>query len=403
VLDATGCLVLPGLVCAHTHAYSALARGMPYRLAPPRDFVEILRRIWWRLDRGLDEASIRASARVAALEAVRAGTTTLVDHQASPNAIDGSLDIVAEAFAEVGIRSLLAYEVTDRDGPERAAMGLAENDRFLRLAAAGRWPLARGLVGAHASFTLSPLTLEACVELADRHGVGLHIHVAEDGADERDAERRFGCRVAERLGRAGAVTDRTVLAHAVHLDDAEAEIVRASGATIALNTRSNLVNRVGRARVECLGDRVALGTDGIGGDLFEESRTAYLVQHAAGTIDGSAWPRRALTVGAAAAGRSFEEPLLGRLEPGAPADIIVLDAPLPTPLDAATWPGHWAFGLSGASVRDVVVAGRVVVRDRRPTMIDAEAILADARSAAIGLWQRLDEIAEHPFQPGTGR
>jgi putative selenium metabolism protein SsnA len=397
VLDAASCIVMPGLVCAHTHAYSALARGMPYRLPPPRDFVEILRRVWWRLDRALDEPSIGASARVAAIEALRAGTTTLVDHHASPRAIDGSLDIVAEAFAEVGIRSVLAYEVTDRDGPVRAAAGVAENDRFLGRVAAGTRPLARALVGAHASFTLSPATLEACIDVARRHAVGLHVHVAEDAADERDAEARFGIRVAQRLADAGGLTDRAVLAHAVHVDTIEAALVRASGAIVAVNARSNLNNRVGRAPVEWLGERVALGTDGIGGDMFEESRVAFLAQRSADVVGDPAWALGSLVTGAGLAARCFDEPALGELRSGAPADLVVLDYRPPTPLSAEAWPGHWIYGLSAAAVRDVVVAGRVVVRDRQPTLVDAARVVAEARIQAGCLWDRLEAIEEHPF------
>ena len=193
VLDAGGCVVVPGNVNAHTHAYSALSRGMPYMLEPPTSFVQILQRIWWRLDRALDAQSIRASALVAAREAALAGTTSLVDHHASPNAIDGSLDLIADAFAEIGIRSVLAYEVSDRDGPERAIAGVAENARFHQRTASGNTPLSRAMVGAHASFTLSDRTLEQCAALAASRVVGLHIHVAEDAADEDDSLSRTGC------------------------------------------------------------------------------------------------------------------------------------------------------------------------------------------------------------------
>ena len=287
VMDASGCLVIPGNVCAHTHAYSALARGMPYRLAPPRDFVEILRRVWWRLDRALDEAAIRASARVAAMEALLAGTTTLVDHHASPHAIDGSLDIIAEAFAEVGVRSILAYETTDRDGPGLALDGLAENRRFLARVADERPALVRGMVGAHASFTLSDATLEGCVDLARATGRGLHIHVAEDAADQRDSEVQHGLRVLDRLERAGALDPVPLIAHGVRLDHSEAALFRASGATLVHNPRSNMNNAVGRAPLGLLGPRVALGTDGIGADMFEESRVGYLrhVEERAGPGD----------------------------------------------------------------------------------------------------------------------
>jgi putative selenium metabolism protein SsnA len=421
VIDAGGCLVIPGNVCAHTHAYSALARGMPYHLEPPRDFVEILRRVWWRLDRALDEAAIRASARVAAMEALLAGTTTLVDHHASPAAIDGSLDIIADAFEELGVRSILAYETSDRDGPGHALAGLAENRRFLDRVATTHPRLVRGLVGAHASFTLSDDTLEGCVDLARASGRGLHIHVAEDAADQADAEARHGLRVLDRLERVGGLEPAPVLAHGVHLDHAEAALFRASGATLVHNPRSNMNNAVGRAPLAQLGSRVALGTDGIGADMFEESRSGYLrhleERTAAPDHDGghrlpitdvaadagstsADWPLARLTVGAALVSDAFGEPGLGRIEAGAPADVVVLDYPAPTPVTSETLADHWTFGLSARAVRDVIVAGRVVVREGRLTAVDGEAIAAEARVEAARLWERLDAIGEHPFAPG---
>lgn len=399
VLDATGCVVMPGNVNAHAHVYSALARGMPYHLAPPASFVEILQRIWWRLDRALDAPMIRASALVAGREALLAGTTTLVDHHASPNAIDGSLDLLAEAFEELGLRSVLAYEVTDRDGPERSAAGLEENRRFLRRTAEHRHPLARGMVGAHASFTLSDETLSACASLAGETGSGLHIHVAEDAADEADAVARTGRRVVQRLADARALDDRSLLAHAVHVDPAEAELVHASGATVAHNPRSNMNNGVGRTPLDWLGRRVALGTDGIGGDMFEESRVAFLRRREEDLATGADWPLARLAVGSRLAGRIFAEPLLGRIEPGAPADLVLLDYAAPTLLDATTFAGHWIFGLGAAAVRDVIVAGEVVVRDRRLARADEREVAALAAVQSSRLWERLEEIGPHPFAP----
>jgi putative selenium metabolism protein SsnA len=399
VLDCSGCLVMPGNVCAHTHAYSALARGMPYRLARPTTFLETLRRVWWRLDRALEPASIRASAMVAAAEALRSGTTTLIDHHASPNAVDGSLDVVAAAFTELGVRSILCYETSDRDGPNVSRAGLRENRRFTGRVAAGAFPLARSMIGAHASFTLGDDTLAACADLARTTGVGIHVHVAEDAADEAAALERCGVRVAERLRRAGALDERSVLAHGVWLDDAEIETIAAAGATVVHNARSNLQNRVGQAPIARLGGTVALGTDGIGADMFEESRVAYLAAHAGRAVDDPAWLLGRLAVGAGVAGASFGQPDLGRLVPGAPADVAVLDYAPPSPVTASTLAGHWLFGLSSRHVRDVLVAGRVVLRDRRLVRIDEDRLMSQARDEATRLWARIDGIGEHPFDP----
>jgi putative selenium metabolism protein SsnA len=393
--DCSGCLIIPGNVCAHTHLYSALARGMPYRLRAPEDFLQILQRVWWRLDRALDEASIRAAAMVGGIDALLSGTTTLIDHHASPNAIDGSLDIVAGALEELGLRSVMCYEVTDRDGPERTQAGLDENMRFLRTAR----PLARGLFGAHASFTLWPDTLEACVEGARAAGVGLHIHVAEDDVDQRDAVARFGQRVLDRLAEAGALDDRAVLAHCIHLEEGEVDLIRRSGAFVAHNARSNMNNAVGHTPVDLLGERVVLGTDGLGGDMFAECQAAYWRAREDDVFLGNEWPLRRLSAGARLAGRIFGEPALGTVTEGAPADLVVLDYAPPTPLADQNLAGHWVFGLSARQVRDVLVAGELVLAERRLTRVDQDEVCAGAVAQAQALWDRLEEIGPHEFEP----
>jgi putative selenium metabolism protein SsnA len=403
-IDCTGCLVIPGNVCAHHHLYSALARGMPYRLEPPQNFLQVLQRVWWRLDRALDESSILHSAFVGGADALLAGTTTIVDHHASPNAIDRSLEWLDRGLRGLGARRILCYEVTDRDGLDRAAAGLEETHlRLKEPAPSGHVePLLRTMVGAHASFTLSAETLAACVSLADEFDVGIHVHVAEDAVDEQDCEGRFGRRVVERLADAGALTDRSLLAHCVHVDDQEIELIRNSGAWVTHNPRSNMNNRVGRARVGRLGDRVAFGTDGIDGDMFAESRAAYWRGREDDPSITPSWVLGRLAAGAAFAGQAFDEPLLGRIEPGAPADLVVLDYDPPTPLTAENLAGHWMFGLSARDVRDVVVGGSVVVRDRRLVRVGEGEPRAHSQAAAQEVWRRMDDIEEHPFVPTGG-
>lgn len=366
-IDCSGKLVVPGNVCAHTHLYSALARGMPYALEPPVNFLEILQRVWWRLDRALDLGSIRASALVGGMEALLSGTTTLFDHHASPNAIDGSLDLIAEALESLGIRSVLCYETSDRDGAARAGAGVAENRRFL----ASSRPLTRGMVGAHASFTLSDETLLACAEAGP-----LHVHAAEDAVDTG---------AVARLDRLGALDGRTLLAHGIHVDDDEVALFGASGATLAHNARSNMNNAVGRARVLDLGPRVALGTDGIGADMFAEAQAAFL----AARDHGHAFdPLAALGRNWSLAASAFDAGL-GRIEPGCPADLVVLAYDPPTPLDETNLFGHLLFGPGASSVRDLLVAGKLVVRDRRVLTVDEPELAARARAVAARLWQRM--------------
>jgi putative selenium metabolism protein SsnA len=358
----------------------------------------VLQSVWWRLDRALDEETVYLSALLGGIEAARSGTTLLVDHHSSPAFIRGSLATLRRALEEVGLRSVLCYEVTDRDGPERAAAGVEENRRFLK----GGWPLARGMVGAHASFTLSDETLGACTEVARDAGVGVHIHVAEDGADQRDAEARFGSRVVPRLVSAGVMNRSALLAHCVHVDSKEIDIIRETGGTVAHNPRSNMNNSVGRAPVAALGDGVALGTDGIGADMFAESATAYWRRRDESLDVPMAWPLARLVRGATFAGRAFGQSALGRIEPGAPADLAVLEYDIVTPLDETNVVGHWLFGLGAHHVRDVMVAGEMVVADRLLTRVDQDEVVATAREQAERLWRRIDELPAHPFEPGGG-
>src|SRR5579871_4163859 len=255
-IDCAGALVLPGMVCAHTHLYSALARGMPPPQAAPRSFVEILERVWWKLDRALDAEAIQVSALVGAVEAARAGTSTLFDHHASPACIDGSLDLVGDALERVGLRGVLCYEVTDRGGADEAQAGLHENDRFLRgltslvysdpsvrtiggapLARRQR-PLLRGMVGAHAGFTLGHATTVALADVAVRRDAGVHIHVAEDAVDAAHVVPAREASIVEWLDAYRLLGPRALLTHCVHVDEEGAARIVSSGAHVAHNPRS---------------------------------------------------------------------------------------------------------------------------------------------------------------------
>jgi putative selenium metabolism protein SsnA len=388
-IDVSGCLVMPGNVCAHHHLYSALARGMPGPMEPPRNFVQILERVWWRLDRALDLETIELSARLGAVEAARAGTTSIVDHHASPEAIDSSLDALASGIEAAGVRAVVSYEVTDRHGAAGGRAGVEENARFLRH---NRRALVRGMMGAHASFTIGNETLDELVAVARDAGARIHIHVAEDAADEDDSMDRYGVRTAHRLARAGALEAGDLIAHGVHLDDGERELVRASGAWVAHNPRSNMNNGVGYAPVGALGRRVALGTDGIDGDMFAEARVCYLKAREASWQTGPSFAFERLYTGLLLVGASFEEAALGRLSAGAPADLIVLDYRGPTPVEAGNVAGHLVFGMGPGAVRDVMVAGRWIVRDRRHQLIDEAELAAQCRAAAQKLWSRMEQF-----------
>jgi len=388
VVDCSGKTVMPGNVCAHTHLYSALARGMPAPSRPPRDFRDILELIWWRLDRALDEPAIRYSALVGAIDALRCGTTALVDHHASPNAIDGSLDIIADSLQAVGMRGLVCYEVTDRGGAERSRAGVRENVRFLR---DNQRLLIRGMVGAHASFTLEDPTLELLASLAAEARTGVHIHVAEDLYDEQDSLRRCGMRTAERLLKAGVLDQRGIAAHGVHLDQSELAALGQKRTWLVHNCRSNMNNAVGRAPIESFGDRGALGTDGIDGDMFAESRTAFFRAREGDLAVPAELPSGMLSRGGTLISEHFDD-RVGVIEEGAVADLVVLDYDPPTPFDADNLAWHWMYGMSSQQVESVMVAGEWAMQDRRLCRVDEEEMRARARAEAKQLWTRMETI-----------
>ncbi|MCS6907309.1 MAG: putative aminohydrolase SsnA [Anaerolineales bacterium] len=393
-LDAEGQYVMPGNLCAHTHFYGAFARGMAIPGAAPKDFPQILQKLWWPLDRSLTLEDVRLSTQVMLADAIRHGTTMLIDHHASPNAIEGSLDVIAEEVEKAGLRAVLCYEVSDRDGPEKTQAGIEENLRFLKACEGGKRPLVRASFGLHASLTLSDRTLERC-RAAVPEGVGFHLHVAESEADEYDSLAKWGLRVVDRLHRHGILGRNTILAHCVHVDAREMEILAESGSWVTHQPRSNMNNAVGVAPVESLlriGVPVCLGTDGFPSTMWVEWKFAYLVQ--------KVWhrdPRRmpanliadmAIYNNAALAGRFFTEAPLGVLQEGAFADLILVDYHPHTPLTAENLPWHIVFGFHESMVTTTIVNGRVLMKDRRILTLDEAAVAARAREFAPRTWQR---------------
>jgi putative selenium metabolism protein SsnA len=377
VVALDGGLVIPGLVNAHTHLYSALARGMPGLAEPPRTFVEILERVWWRLDRALDEETVYLSGLVGAIEAARSGTTLLVDHHSSPSFVRGSLDALRRAVDRVGLRSVLCYETTDRNGVAGRDEGLEEN----------RTIAGASLVGAHASFTLSDESLDRLASVLRDRSSSLHIHVAEAHSDVEDSHRRCGAGVIERLRRHGLLLPRTVLVHGVHLDEAELRLAQDAGAWLVHCPRSNMNNGVGYARTAVF-TRAALGTDGMDEDLLAEARAAFLKMKEVGREDALA-ATLAMLSGGHRLGRELLGLRLGSLEPGSPADLVLLDYCSPTPITAGNLGSHLLFGLDRSHVRSTMAAGQFVLRDRRLTLVEEAAICGRARGAAEGLWERM--------------
>ena len=374
VFDCDGRIVTRAFAIGHHHIYSALARGMPAPARTPRNFREVLEFIWWRLDRALDTDMIRACARVVAIEAALNGCTFIIDHHASPDAAGDSLHVIAEELDAVGISHLLCYELSDRDGPERLEAGLAETEAHL----ARR----QGLVGLHASFTVSDALLERAVDLARRFGTGVHIHVAEDPCDEEACRERHGCSVAERLRRAGALDlPATLLAHCLHLDDEERQLVRDGRAWVVHNTQSNQNNNVGAFDPRGLGERIFIGVDGMHSDMISATRAAYLEGQGAGGLAPLEAYRRMRRVHEYTAANGFRG--------DGDNNLVILDYPSPTPVTSANWPAHLVYGLGARHVHAVISDGQVIMRDRQVLGADMPGALADAREQARRLWEKL--------------
>ena len=395
-LDADGQLALPALLCGHTHFYGAFARGWAYPGPPATRFGEVLERLWWRLDKALTMDDVRYSALVCLVDAVRHGATTLIDHHASPNAIDGSLDVLAEAVVQSGIRVSLCYEVTDRDGPERAAAGIAENIRFLRRMRVDPHPQLSATFGLHASLTLSEATLADAVAAAAGLETGFHIHAAEGIEDVEDSLAKSGKRVIHRLHDARILGPRSIVAHAVHIDESEMDVLADTGTWVTHQPRSNMNNAVGFAQVETMlarGVRIALGNDGFSNNMVAEMKMTYL-GHKLVQRDPRAMPadlvfHLAYPANAELARIFWPAQTLGVLAPGAMADLILVDYKPTTPLTAGNLPWHILFGYEASAITTTISAGRVLMQNRRLLTLDEEAITARSRELAAALWTRV--------------
>ena len=394
-LDAGGKIVMPGMVCAHTHFYGAFARGMAIPGEPSENFMQILERLWWKIDRALTLADSKYSALVALVDAVRHGTTTLIDHHASPSHIDGSLDALAEAASQSGLRVGLCYEVTDRNGPDGAKAGINENVRFIRKLQSNPDPKLGASFGLHAAFTVSDQTLEACLAAAAGLDTGFHIHVAEDKADEADSLKKYGLRVAERLEKKGILGPKTLVAHAIHVDAYEMDAFRATKTKVSHQPRSNMNNAVGVAEVEKMlnkGITVGLGNDGFTNNMFTEIHTAYLLHRVSKgdprVMPGDRLMEIAFNNNAIIAGMFFPKPVAA-LKPGAFADIILLDYVPYTPLTDGNYPWHLVFGMDGSHVTHTIAGGQLLMKDRQLLTLDEVEIAAKATELAKQVWQRV--------------
>jgi putative selenium metabolism protein SsnA len=393
VIDAGGQVLMPGLVNAHMHFYSTLVRGLG-KMAPSATFQEVLDNLWWRLDRQLSLDDVEVSAQVILLDAIRKGTTTLVDHHASPHAITGSLDRIALAVKRSGLRACLCYEVSDRDGAAIATEGLEENTAFARRCTREGDPQLRALFGLHAAFTLSDATLDRAAVLGQELGIGFHVHVAEAASDVAANIQQYGLTPTARLQAHGLLGRGSIAAHAVHVTEADIDILAATGTFVAHNPQSNLNNAVGIAdlvKLTARGVRVGLGTDAMTVNMLEEIRVAMWAQHLRQENPSCGFMEVANTLfvrNPELASQLWGFPL-GTIQEGAAADLILVDYHPPTPLNGETVLGHLVFGISQATVDTTICAGRILMEGKRLAIdLDEADLAARSRALAASLWER---------------
>lgn len=388
-------LVLPGMINAHTHLYSAFACGMPV-FGSSKIFSQILNNIWWKLDRALTLEDVYYSALVTGIQAVKSGTTTIFDHHSSPAAITNSLDTIATALSELGLRANLCYEVSDRDGKKKTQQAIQENVRWIKKVAADSYkPLLTATFGLHASFTLTNTTLKQCSDWGNNLNSGFHIHLAEDKTDQQDAQKKYRMSVVKRLATSGILGKKTIAAHGINISQAEMEILKKSGTIIVHNPSSNMNNAVGVAPVLAMLKKrilVGLGTDGLGNDMFSEFRTSSFI-HKLIQKDPQVFPPEMAKQLAIENNRKissrFFPTTIGIIAPGSYADIIVIDYNPHTPLNSKNIASHLVYGLIPAKIDTVFINGKKVLDSGRMVSVDEDTIFTKARLVAGRLWKRL--------------
>lgn len=393
--DVNGRLIMPGLICAHTHIYSAFARGLSLpRQQPDKDFIDILNNQWWRIDKVLNDEDNRYSAYSTGLESLRNGVTTIFDHHASQNYVPGSLGIINEALEDIGIRRSLCYEVSDRDGEEIAMQAIKENIDFIKACEKDETDMQKGMFGLHASFTLSQKTIDKCAEAMSGRSEGFHVHTAEGIADLYDSLNQYGKRVVQRLHDSGILGEHTLSIHNIHINAAEMDILKETNTMAVHNPESNMGNAVGcTPALQMLekGLLLGLGSDAYTQDMFESLKVANII-HKHHLCNPSVGFMESIDMlfknNTAICSRFFKKPL-GVIQNGAYADLIVLDYTPHTPLNENTIAGHVMFGLMGRSVDSTMVNGKWAMKERQMQTVDEQAVLAKAREQSADFWKRV--------------
>lgn len=395
-IDAAGMTLLPGLLNAHMHLYSMYARGIGTGRVS-HSFLDVLQDLWWRLDRSLLKDACWMSAMFSGMDSLRSGTTTIVDHHASPSYITGSLATLSDALNKIGLRHVLSYEVTDRNGVQGAVAGIEENIRFFD-EVQGRGGLVSAMVGLHASFTVSDATLATLREKVGSRSVGYHVHVAEGSIDEADSVEKYGKRIVARLDDAGLLGPRSIAVHCVGIDASERELLAKSGTPVVVNTMSNMNNAVGLPAVREMleaGIQVGIGTDGYVANMFEEFRNTLVGLRHRYEDPAGFWTqvqKAQIETNADIVSRCTGR-TVGRLEEGAAADFMLVDYTSPTPLTLENAFGHMFFGMSADLVDTVVVDGSVAVKGHRVLGVDREGLERESRKVAKAVWEAFDRLS----------
>ena len=393
-VDAKGGVIMPGLINAHTHIYSALARGLSIQGNNPTNFFEVLDGTWWAIDRHLDLEATRASAQALIIDSIKQGVTTIFDHHASYFQIPGSLIQIAEVAKEYGMRASLCYEVSDRDGEEKSLQAVQENADFIDYCQRENSDMLKAMFGGHALFTISDKTFDRMVA-ANNGRVGYHIHVSEGMNDVYDSLQNYGRRPVQRLQDHGILGPKTILGHCIHVSTAEMDILHATDTMVVNNPESNMGNAVGISPILPMyhkGILLGMGTDAYTNDMLESVKVALCSQRHNACLPNVAWCEvtdMLFKNNAKIANRSFETPL-GILKPGAAADVIVMDYKPFTPFSDANIDGHMLFGMTGRQCQTTMINGKLRMVDRVLTDIDEEAVNAHVLESAKRLWGQLN-------------
>lgn len=393
-IDAHGGVIMPGLINAHNHIYSAFSRGISINGYNPHGFLDILDGMWWAIDRNLLLEDTYYSSMATYIDCVKNGVTTVFDHHASFGEIPGSLFRIADAANELGVRTCLCYEVSDRDGEEKMKQAVKENADYIKACQNDTTDMRKAMMGMHASFTLSDATLALCRENTPS-GVGFHIHVAEGMDDVYDSLKKYNKRVINRLFDNDILGEKSITGHCIHVNGIELDILKQTNTMIVHNPESNMGNAVGCPPTMDMvhrGITVGLGTDGYTNDMYESMKVANVLHKHNLCDPTTAWsevPQMLFEGNAEIGGRYFSH-TLGELSAGAAADIIVSDYDPLTPMTVDNINGHTLFGMTGRSVVTTIIDGKVRMKDRELIGIDEAKVLAHAREHSKAMWERIN-------------